>query len=161
MDKDVEYLLAKISELERRIFNLEKAISTGELSDFVKGRIENKCNECNSRKIHYLFEGKSYKKSRLVLNVVKKFVESNPNISLKDLLKAFPSREFHTPYDCVMNLQELPEKYIKPVKRYFVDDPIILADGTSVVVCTQWGTNTTYFIEYVTQNYGYKIEEVK
>ena len=160
MKQNDEFLLSKINELERKLFELGKRVEILESQNNKLGLGDSVFEESrqNTRIERYFFEGKVYKKSRLVLAVINKYVELHSGITVDELNKAFPAREFKSSYACVMDVDLIPEKQIKPVKRYFVDEPIVLADGTYVAVCTQWGNNTKLFIEYVINKYGFVIE---
>jgi hypothetical protein len=110
----------------------------------------------------YLFEGMTYGKSRLVLAVVKKYVEDHHPATFEELEDAFPS-SLQGSLGVVRRIEDVSDKYkgIGGVKRYFVDDVIYLASGEQVIVCTQFGaTNTEKFVEHVTNELGYAIEKV-
>lgn len=163
MNQNDEFLLSKINDLERKLFEVEKRLKTLEDERTAPNRCdaeERKHDEekPNTRTERYSFDGEIFKKNRLVLAVVKKYVEKNPSITISELVDAFPAHEFKSSYACVMDVNLIPEKQIKPVKRYFVDEPITLADGNKVAVCTQWGSNTRLFINYAKKKYGFVIE---
>ena len=159
------FLLSKINELERKVFELEKRLQAVEERKIVKtvkpvfvvGEEE---KVVNTRVERYLFNGESYKKSKLVLAVIKKFVKDHPGITESQLSGAFPSHECKCSYPIVKESTKIPVRHLEPVKRYFTDDEqlIKLADGTIIAVCTQWGQNIQNFIEFV-KKYGYKIEK--
>lgn len=191
MSINYEFLLAKINELELRIFELECKVNMLEESNQdedvefeiipkerqelelqynqnkdtglkVEEFVQTNVKKYNSRMEHFLFDGKSYKKSRLVLAVIKKYVSEHPSISEEELEDAFPSRAFRlSTFGCVRDLNKIPDNHkgiLKgSVKRYFLGDDLIkLEDGTMMAVCTQWGTNIGLFIEFV-KKYGYEI----
>ena len=110
----------------------------------------------------YLFEGKTYGTSRLVLAVVTRYVEDHPSVSFEELENAFPST-LQGSLGIVKRIEDVSDKYkgIGGVKRYFVDDVICLASGEQVIVCTQFdATNTEKFVEHAANEYGYFIEKV-
>ncbi len=82
--------------------------------------------------------GEVLRQGRMVLEVVKKYVQDNADITFAQLRQAFPD-ELSLPnkYGVVKVLTQDIQN--QPRKRYFVNDPITLADGTVVVVCNQWG----------------------
>jgi hypothetical protein len=109
----------------------------------------------------YLFEGKTYGKSRLVLAVVQKYVEDYHPTTFDELESAFPS-SIQGSLGVVRRVEDVSDKYkgIGGVKRYFVDDVIYLASGEQVIVCTQWSaSNLEKFIEYAILGLGYQIEK--
>ena len=110
----------------------------------------------------YLFEGKTYGKSRLVLAVVKKYVEDHHPTTFDKLESAFPS-SIQGSLGVVRRIEDVSDKYkgIGGVKRYFVDDVIYLASGEQVIVCTQFGaTNTEKFVDHAVNALGYTIDKV-
>jgi hypothetical protein len=110
----------------------------------------------------YIFEGNTYGKSRLVLAVVKKYVEDHHPTTFDKLESAFPS-SIQGSLGVVRRIEDVSDKYkgIGGVKRYFVDDVIYLASGEQVIVCTQFGaTNTDKFVDHAVNEFGYLIEKV-
>ena len=110
----------------------------------------------------YAFEGEVYGKARLVLAVVKKYVEDHSRLTFEELHVQFPDH-LQGSLGVVKLIDEVPDKYrgIGGVKRYFVDEDelIRLASDETVTVCTQWGGNIEKFIERADE-LGYKIERV-
>lgn len=93
----------------------------------------------------YIFNGQKYGKNRLVLAVIKDYVEKNPTITFSQLKSKFPdhlqSRETFTTET---------EAKEKRDRRNFIepDELITLADET-IAVSTQWGIlNINPFIEH-------------
>lgn len=101
--------------------------------------------------------GEPLNKRRFVLAVVKKYVESHPDVSYEDLKKRFPDRisgsplhGIFRPYDEVVSkLETQPDLE----KRFFLeeDDLIELADGTIITVYNQWGAHFPGFLELAKQ----------
>lgn len=161
-----EFLMSKVNDLERKMFELDKRVKA--LEDPAKsGAAEPRTGEASAPSARekdttrYLLDGQRYKKSRLILAAVNKFVSEHRGVSAEELEKAFPSREFKiVTFKCVTRSDSIPEKYKDKdkVARYFVDDPIRLEDGTEMMVCNQWNaTMTELFVAYVNKNYGYGI----
>lgn len=111
----------------------------------------------------YMFDGRTYGKSRLVLAVVKQYVKDHHPTTFEKLELAFPG-DLQGSLGVVRLIDSVSDKYkgIGGVKRYFVnDDEIIrLESGEKVIVCTQWGTNIDRFIEHTMRETGYRIEKV-
>ena len=169
MNLNEEFLLSKINNLEKQLFELEKRVKDIEARNVVFTELVNNEtilapeNKPNTRIERYLFDGKDYKKSKLVLAVIKKYVSDHPDINAEELDAAFPRFEFKLgSFSCVKKFDEIPPNYLHPVKRYFIDEDqlIVLADGTKMAVCTQWGANIAYFIEFV-KRYGYQIKKIE
>ena len=110
----------------------------------------------------YLFNGETYGKSRLVLAVVKQYVEDCHPTAFEDLEKAFPSH-LQGSLGVVKLIDSVSDKYkgVGGVKRYFVneDEIIYLPSGERVIVCTQWGVNIDRFIEHAMNKLDYKIKK--
>ena len=104
-----------------------------------------------------LFQG------RMVLEVVKRYVQEHEGVSFQELRQAFPDAlSLPNKYGVVKILTEQIQN--QPRKRYFVDDTITLADGTVVVVSSQWGRdkgdgNIPGFVERA-KALGYDVREV-
>lgn len=104
-----------------------------------------------------LFQG------RMVLEVVKRYVQEHEGVSFQELRQAFPDAlSLPNKYGVVKILTEQIQN--QPRKRYFVNDTITLADGTVVVVSSQWGRdkgdgNIPGFVERA-KALGYDVREV-
>lgn len=98
----------------------------------------------------YSFNGKVYGKSRLVLAVVKTYLQDKPKTTFEDLKMAFPD-------SCqgswgVIALQEKGQEVFdrSGYYRYFIDesDVLVTGDQKRIVVCNEWGVgNIGRFIE--------------
>lgn len=113
----------------------------------------------------FKFNGKAYKKGRLVLAVVKDFVAKKPNVTFDDLKTAFPNewqavnpnqRNRHV----FVRLSDA-EKLYKDTghKRHFLkdEDTIQLLDEI-IAVSNQWGIgNIENFIDGANRNHNSKI----
>jgi len=107
----------------------------------------------NSRyTFHYTFEGAPYeegpyKKGPFVRAVIAAHVCCNPAITYAELCKDFP-KELQGSYGVFRNIEEVRanranRRWNGPDSRFSMKKPIKLADGTIVVVCTQWGDSGT------------------
>jgi len=91
----------------------------------------------------YIFNGNEYAKRRLVLAVIKKYMQDKrPDLS--SLLEAFPP-ELQGNYGVVIPEYDFNEKHKNnddPVDRYFFkpDEALTTSDGIKVFVSSQWGT---------------------
>ena len=97
--------------------------------------------------------GEPLNKRRFVLAVVKDYVKKNPDVTLEDLEKRFPSSLNHSPlHGVVRKYEDIKQKLVKQPdlrKRFLLDsdDIIQLADGTKVVVNNQWGSTFYRFLQ--------------
>lgn len=108
----------------------------------------------------YRFNGNVYGKGRLVLAVISDFVKQHPEITFDELKAKFPSR-LQGSLGVVEDLANLSDTS-KRNKRYFArpDEVIrLLSEERTVVVCSQWGPNTREFIDYVSNELEYQIDE--
>ena len=101
--------------------------------------------------------GEPLKKRRFVLAVVKRYVETHPDITYEELRQIFPDRLSHSStYGVFRPYNDIFEKlYDQPDlrKRFFLekDDLIELSDGTLLTVYNQWGPHFPYFLEVAKQ----------
>ena len=100
---------------------------------------------------------------QLVLAVIKKFCDDNPNITFHELNEAFPDN-LQGSHGGVNLKSYLINKYENQkdnyYDRYCDKDPITLANGDVVLVSSQWGVvNIDSLIER-SRLLGYEIEEL-
>ena len=90
-------------------------------------------------------EHKNLGKGKLVVTVVKDYVESNPDISFDDLVKVFPP-ELRSVYGVFAKVEEIEEKH--RVRYFMKDEDVIALSDSKVAVCNQWGiSNIDPFLE--------------
>jgi hypothetical protein len=77
-----------VSALEDHVAKLDKALLHGQQDD-IGSETNKKTAKSGKDTTKYLFNGQTYGKNRLVLAVVQKYAEENPNISADDLMYAF------------------------------------------------------------------------
>lgn len=88
--------------------------------------------------------GPALPKRRCVLKVVQEYVKDHPNITFEELQRVFPDSYAGGGYYVVAKYETIQRKYDSMsefARRYFIeeDDVIVLADGTRVIVTSQWG----------------------
>lgn len=101
--------------------------------------------------------GTPLNKRRFVLEVVRKYVETHPEITIEELERVFPSYLSNSPlngvvrtYESVINrCKTQPDLY----NRFFLfqKDLITLSDGTKVTVYNQWGHHFKKFLALARQ----------
>ena len=141
---EIENLKKRIEYLESIVLNKQTKPVDKQLS--------------NRDKTKYMFEGKVYAKNRLVLAIVKKFVEDN-NPTRDQLFSVFDKS-----LQGSIGAVEVYENAIKisdASKRFFLkEDDVIKLKDARVVVCTQWGIfNIVKFIKQA-QSLGYNIDTI-
>lgn len=95
---------------------------------------------------HYSLDGVNfYGKGKFVLHAIKQYVHDNPKISYTELNKVFPPELATSKTLQVIQLLHIAHSFKDKngnsiaAKRYFIDEPIKLYDGTSIVINSQWG----------------------
>ncbi|MDC3405575.1 hypothetical protein OAY01_03615 [Luminiphilus sp.] len=108
----------------------------------------------------YKFNGAIYGKGKLVLAVIKQYVEENPDVTYAELEKKFP-KKLQGSHGCFVK-KELALKICaeKGKKRHFLkEDEEIKIKGCSIAVCTEWGRgNIDNFIKNNDLPLNWKIE---
>ena len=111
----------------------------------------------------YIFNGETFVKRRLVLAVVRQYVEDYRPAKFDELKEAFP--DYHQGSLGVGKLiDEVSDKYkgIGGAKRYFVNENEIirLPSGERAIVCTEWGAHDIEeFVGHVMAKFNYNIEK--
>lgn len=110
----------------------------------------------------YVFQGSEYGKGRLVLAVVKAYVNHRPDTSCDQLMSAFPKRLQGSlgVFDTLENAQQTFERERR--KRHFIGsgEEVELSDAV-IAVSSQWGSgNIDRFID-VARTLGFDISEVR
>lgn len=144
----------EINQLKQRIEQLEKILQQ---TTSVKAE---KTTTSNRDKTKYMFEGKVFAKNRLVLAVIKKYIEKH-NPKFLQLSSVF-DKSLQGSLNVVEKLENA-EKISDGAKRYFMkpEDIISLKDNVKVVVCTQWGAfNIGRFVKQA-ESLGFNIDLIK
>ncbi len=92
----------------------------------------------------YIYNGKTLAKGRLVLEVIKVYVENNPNVKYVELQNQFPNA-----LQGQETLATIEDALAKKTIRNFIkpQDQIKLGDGTVIAVNNQWGDNFSKFLK--------------
>ena len=111
----------------------------------------------------YIFNGETFVKRRLVLAVVRQYVEDYRPTTFDELKEAFPDH-LQGSLGVVKLIDEVSDKYkgIGGAKRYFVNENEIirLPSGERAIVCTEWGAHETEkFVGHVMAKFNYNIEK--
>ncbi len=167
-ERTILRLLERVSILEDEVTALKQELhKTTEINQeyVVIDKLETN-DECSEKTVvrdftQYIFEGQKYGKNRLVLAIVKKYVEMNPEISAENLMQIF-KKELQGSLGVCRIFSEVQRRYKeKEWKiRFFTDwDEIIHTSTEDVVVCTQWGTKNIGNILAFAKQLGMQIEE--
>lgn len=92
----------------------------------------------------YIFNGQKFGKNRLVLAVIKDYVEKNPTVTYSQLKAKFPdslqgSETFTT---------ETKAKQKRDRRNFVEPDELITLTDETIAVSTQWGPNINPFIDH-------------
>ena len=133
-DRIILELIDRVSKLEEEVENLKKInTSEGETTDeqaevYSSGRDKTK----------YFLDGKRYGKNRLVLAIVKKYMELNPDATETDLLATF-DKSLQGSLGVVRDLNEARLNCKDYTVRYFTQpEEQIKTASRTMVVCNQW-----------------------
>ena len=103
----------------------------------------------------YVFEGEVYNKRKLVLAVLKKYLQNNPPQSIDSLKSKFRHKRLFTPLD---EAKEKAKRQGQP-RHFLKDEDIIIIGENKYAISNQWGVgNIEDFIEDV-KKLGLNIEE--
>ncbi len=109
---------------------------------------------------HYVFQGKSYNKRKLVLAVMQNWISVNKPTTLTQLLSVFPQEIGGG--GLVVSVAEAQDIYNRQGKyRHFLgeDEVIVFPDSGKYAISNQWGLgNIIKFIAQARKN-GFEIEE--
>ncbi|HTA82287.1 MAG TPA: hypothetical protein VK783_05125 [Bacteroidia bacterium] len=99
-------------------------------------------------------------KGRLVLALVRAYVEKNPKVSLTKLQEVFQSKEIQIRFGVLDDVKVAKSFTKNSVDRFFLknDDLIKLANGTKIAVCNQWMPESIAKILKLAGPLGFKIK---
>ncbi len=119
----------------------------------------NVTNEGRDRTKYAIDGGLPQNKRRFVLEVVRKYVDEHPGITIDELERVFPSHLSNSPLNGVVRSYESVTNRMKTqpdLKNRFLLEPeelITLSDGTKVTVYNQWGHAFSQFLELAQKMY--------
>ncbi len=143
----------EILNLKRKVEELEKLLQAKP-----QPQITETTASSNRDKTKYMLDGKVYPKNRLVLAIIKKYVEKyHPTFNeLNDVFDKSLQGSLG-----VVETYDNAAKISDSTKRYFMkDEDILTLNNQKVVVCTQWGIfNIVKFVKRA-QSLGFEIETI-
>lgn len=133
---------------------IERLINYYEGKGFVNGEKKDEPNQGGF--IRLVYRDHRYFQNRLVLQVVKDYVEDHSPISFAELSEVFPAN-LQGSFGVFNKLEDIPANCMR--RRYFTDEEITLSD-CEIAVCNQWGRgiNIRGFIEHIETELGITIE---
>lgn len=87
------------------------------------------------------FNGELYGKGRLVLAVVKKYVEDNPRTTLAKLKEVFPDEKLQPRYGVIQELSKAKKLSVDRDRFFLKPEDLIKVGDKKVAVCNQFGAN--------------------
>ena len=153
-------MLDRIKSLEREVAELKQKHSVSKLIE------EKSCEKVYPSAVskrdttRYLFKGNVLLKNRLVLAVVRNYVEHHPQVTVSEIKTIF-DKSLQGSIGVVEERLVAEQRQDYKVRFFAKDDEIIhLVDG-DIFVCSQWGIlNIPQFIARATQ-IGFDIQEIK
>ncbi len=106
----------------------------------------------------YWFKDKQLSKRRLVVEVIKDWVETNKPQNIEELMDVFP--QDIAPNRTFALFSEVNDKNKRRYFTKYKDDRIYFDDGTCYVVSGEWGSYRHKAFVEVARGLGYDIEEV-
>lgn len=86
------------------------------------------------------FNGELYGKGRLVLAVVKKYVEDNPRTTITKLKEIFPD-ELNKKYGCIQTVEKARKISVDRERFFLKAEDLIKVGDKKVAVCNQFGSH--------------------
>ncbi|AFY92217.1 hypothetical protein [Chamaesiphon minutus] len=117
----------------------------------------------SNKRAKYRFEGNIYGAGQLVLAVIKKTYDKNPDYNLEKLQQLFP-KSIQGTYDIITTTEDaerIQQKTSRQLKRHFLNsqDIIRTSDNQELAVCKEWSRyGTNHFIQQIPDELGYIVE---
>ena len=163
-DRIILELLDRVSVLEDEVSSLKgNNINKDIRNDNMVNRTITTAVISNSGKdtSKYILDGKKYGKNRLVLAVVNKYMEMNPNISAIQLMTTF-DKSLQGSLGVVRTYEDVKENCSDYKTRFFArPEEVIHTSTDDCVVCSQWGIANIGNIVARAKDLGIKITIVK
>lgn len=162
-DRIILQMLDRISELEDEVEILKNnKLKSNDTEENNKGELICKVPTNTGRDTtKYLLDGKKYGKNRLVLAIVKKYMNEHPNISAEELMSVF-DKSLQGSLGVVRRVDDVKVSCADYKRRFFSSENDVIKTSTSVcVVCTQWGIGNISNIITRAKQLGINVEILK
>lgn len=139
-DRIILELMDRVSVLEDEVKQLKEAQSQTESGiETVSVQAGLTGNSSGRDTTKFILDGKKYGKNRLVLAVVKKYMEMHPDTTAAKLMMTF-DKSLQGSLGVVRTLDDVENSYSDYKTRFFAAPDELIKTQTDVcVVCTQWG----------------------
>lgn len=153
LDKNIDISCIRITPYQVNgeiLWDIDKIIPLKEADDYRKNirkqqaQIEEQKKSQKDYTKYRFFEQRNLPKNRLVLEIIKKYVNDNPQISFEGLHNKFP--------DNLQGSLGVIEKIenIKDGRRYFMNESLKLGDNSTIAVCSGWSIhNLEKILEHI------------
>lgn len=91
----------------------------------------------------FVFKNKEYSKNRLIQAMVIDYLKRHKKITLEQFNSRF-GKDVQGKYFLILDIKTA-KKLSASYNRYFINEPIVLHDGSKVVVCSQWDKNNIMY----------------
>lgn len=132
LEDEIDNLKSEITEVKKNMYNIDDNAN-------IESKQNSIINSFGGRDAtKYIFNGRIYCKNRLVLAVVKKFVEENPDVTAEELLIIF-DKTLQGSLGVVQLANVAKMNYSDYSIRFFASDDEIIHTATGdCYVCSQW-----------------------
>lgn len=108
----------------------------------------------------YKYRNNVYGKGRLVLEIIRDYIENNSNITYQELVAIF-YKKIQGSIGCIATKEEIENRRMDITRFYNKSYEIIKTASDEIMVCNQWGIkNIQNFIKKA-EELGYKIEKIE
>tara|TARA_B100002052_G_C15846809_1_gene582919 strand:+ start:458 stop:1393 length:936 start_codon:yes stop_codon:yes gene_type:complete len=145
---DILRLLSVFAQSCRVDLGIDESVLKEEIFEKTFSEIEEAVRGKRDTTKYNFKEYKNLGKGRLVLTVVKDYVDNHPDISFDELANVFPPtlQNKNSRYGVFAKADEIEEKL--QVRYFMKENDILELSDTKVAVCSQWGIgNITPFID--------------
>jgi hypothetical protein len=160
-DRIILELMDRVATLEDEIEILKSNLTEEYKADADTELVSNVTDSVGRDTTKYILDGKKYGKNRLVLAIVKKYMEENPDTSANKLITIF-DKSLQGSLGVVRTLEDVKKNCTDYKTRFFVLPNETIKTTTDVcVVCTQWGIGNIGNIVVRAKQLGTEVTVVK
>jgi len=145
---DILRLLSVFAQSCRVDLGIDESILKEEIFEKTFSEIEEAVRGKKDTTKYNFKEYKNLGKGRLVLTVVKDYVDNHPEISFDELTDIFPPslQNKNSRYGVFAKVDKIEEKH--QVRYFLKDNDVVNLSDTKIAVCSQWGIgNITPFLD--------------
>ncbi len=161
-DRIILELIDRVSTLEDEVEFLKTKISEDYDQQKSNGDATETSTETGGRDTtKYMFDGKKYGKNRLVLAIVKKYMEQFPSTSADELIGIF-DKSLQGSLGVIRKLNEVKKNCSDYKTRFFVlPNEVIHTSTDDCAVCTQWGIGNIGNMITLAKQLGFQVTTIR